>query len=66
MTAETVGQLGLGVIGRLYAGHLVRKHGNVVVYDIAPERMQEFVALGATAATSPALIGSPPLTGASR
>ena len=58
MTAEAVGQLGLGVIGRLSAGHLVRKHGSVVVYDIVPERMQEFVALGATAATSPRDLGS--------
>lgn len=58
MTAEAVGQLGLGVIGRLYAGHLVRKHGSVVVYDIVPERMQEFVALGAMAATSPRDLGA--------
>ena len=58
MTAEPVGQLGLGVIGRLYAGHLVRQGRSVVVYDIAPERMQALVALGATAATSPRDLGS--------
>ncbi len=58
MSVEPVGQLGLGVIGRLYAGHLVRRGRTVVVYDIVPERMRELVALGATTATSPRDLGS--------
>ncbi len=47
--SECIGQLGLGVIGRLYAGHLIAKHGNVVVYDIVPERIAEAVEAGAVA-----------------
>jgi 3-hydroxyisobutyrate dehydrogenase-like beta-hydroxyacid dehydrogenase len=58
MVADTVGQLGLGVIGRLYAGHLLRKRGGVTVYDIVPERVAELVALGAVAASSPRDLGA--------
>ena len=59
MTTGTIGQLGLGVIGCLYAGHLVRKHGGeVVVYDIVSERVATVVALGAAPARSPRDLGS--------
>ena len=54
---ETIGQLGLGVIGRLYAGHLIAKHGDVVVCDILPERMAQAVAAGATGVNSPRELG---------
>ncbi|MFI5255151.1 MAG: NAD(P)-dependent oxidoreductase [Candidatus Limnocylindrales bacterium] len=58
MTTGMLGQLGLGVIGRHYAEHLVRRHGDLAVYDIVPERVADLVALGATAATSPCDLGS--------
>ena len=58
MTASTIGQLGLGVIGRLYAGHLLDKHGDVAVYDVVPERVADLVARGATAASSAADLGA--------
>lgn len=58
MATGTIGQLGLGVIGRLYAGHLLRKHGDVAVFDIVPERVAELDAAGATTAASPRDLGS--------
>lgn len=54
----TVGQLGLGVIGRLYAGHLLAKRGHVVVHDLVPERVAQLVASGATGVGSPRDLGS--------
>jgi 3-hydroxyisobutyrate dehydrogenase-like beta-hydroxyacid dehydrogenase len=54
---ETIGQLGLGVIGRLYAGHLIARHGNVVVFDIVPERAAEAVGAGATGVGSARELG---------
>ena len=56
-SSEAIGQLGLGVIGRLYAGHLIAKHGDVVVYDIMPERVAEVVAEGAVGVGSPRELG---------
>ena len=58
MTASPIGQLGLGVIGRLYAGHLVRRHGDVVVFDIVSARMEPLLTLGATAARSARDLGT--------
>ena len=56
-SSEAIGQLGLGVIGRLYAGHLIAKHGDVAVYDIVPERVAEMVAAGAAGVGSARELG---------
>jgi 3-hydroxyisobutyrate dehydrogenase-like beta-hydroxyacid dehydrogenase len=53
-----VGQLGLGVIGSLYAQHLLRARGQVVVYDISAETVEHAVAAGARAASSPRELGA--------
>jgi 3-hydroxyisobutyrate dehydrogenase-like beta-hydroxyacid dehydrogenase len=55
--SDTVGQLGLGVIGRLYAGHLIAKHGDAVVFDIVPARVAEVVAAGAVGVGSARELG---------
>jgi 3-hydroxyisobutyrate dehydrogenase-like beta-hydroxyacid dehydrogenase len=52
-----IGQLGLGVIGHLYAGHLLRKRGDVVVFDIVSERVVELVAEGASGVGSARELG---------
>jgi 3-hydroxyisobutyrate dehydrogenase-like beta-hydroxyacid dehydrogenase len=52
MATERIGLVGLGVIGQLYAGHLIAARGALVAYDLVPERLQAAVGLGATAATS--------------
>ena len=49
---DAIGLVGLGVIGQLYAGHLIRAQGALVAYDLDPAHVQAAVALGATAATS--------------
>ena len=49
---DAIGLVGLGVIGQLYAGHLVRARGALVAYDLDPAHLQAAVDLGATAATS--------------
>jgi 3-hydroxyisobutyrate dehydrogenase-like beta-hydroxyacid dehydrogenase len=52
MSEEHLGQVGLGVIGQLYAGHLIDARGALVVHDLVPERVRQAVGLGATAAAS--------------
>jgi 3-hydroxyisobutyrate dehydrogenase-like beta-hydroxyacid dehydrogenase len=52
MEALRIGQVGLGAIGQIYAGHLVRAFGRLHVYDIAAERLAEAVSRGAIAAGS--------------
>lgn len=54
MTSQTIGQIGLGAIGAIYADHLIRAHGNLFVYDVDEKRIQRTVEAGATAAASPA------------
>ncbi len=54
MTDFRLGQLGLGVIGRIYAGHLLRRSGHLVVYDLRPDRVHELAAAGAVPAETPA------------
>jgi 3-hydroxyisobutyrate dehydrogenase-like beta-hydroxyacid dehydrogenase len=48
-----LGLVGLGAIGQIYAGHLVRANKQLFVFDRIPERMQEAEALGATPMISP-------------
>lgn len=55
--SEPIGQLGLGVIGRLYAGHLITRHGEVLAFDIVPERVAEAVAAGAIGVDSARELG---------
>jgi len=53
----TIGQIGLGVLGQLFAGHLL-KAGPLLVFDVAPDRVAEAVARGATPRTSAAEVAS--------
>lgn len=50
----TVGFIGLGIMGRPMARNVLAAGFQLVVYDLMPEPVQELVAAGATAATSPA------------
>ena len=52
--AETVGFVGLGVMGRPMAKHIAAKGHAVVVYNRSRPAIDELVAAGATAADSPA------------
>ena len=52
--AETVGFVGLGVMGRPMAKHIAAKGHAVVVFNRSRPAMDELVAAGATAADSPA------------
>lgn len=52
--ANTIGIVGVGVMGGGIAANLLKGGANLVVYDLSPERVQHFVGLGATAATGPA------------
>ena len=52
--AETVGFVGLGVMGRPMAKHIAAKGYGVVVYNRSRPAIDELVAAGATAADSPA------------
>ena len=49
---DAIGLVGLGVIGQLYAGHLVRARGALVAYDLDPDHLQAGADIGATAAAS--------------
>lgn len=50
---ETVGFIGLGIMGKPMARNLMRAGYDLIVLDIDPCAMEEFVAAGATAARSP-------------
>lgn len=52
--SETVGFIGLGVMGRPMAKHILARGHNVVVFNRSRASVDELVAAGATAATSPA------------
>jgi 2-hydroxy-3-oxopropionate reductase len=49
----TLGFIGLGIMGRPMAGHLLRAGHTVHVYDLLPEGVQALAAQGAVACTSP-------------
>lgn len=51
---ETLGIVGVGVMGGGIAANLLKGGANLVVYDIDPARVQHFASLGAYAASSPA------------
>jgi len=52
LAVQTTGLIGLGVIGQLYAEHLVRAKGALWVHDTVPERAAAASAIGATIAGS--------------
>jgi len=52
--AETIGFIGLGVMGKPMAGHLLKAGYRLVVHNRSRGAVDELVAAGATAATSPA------------
>ena len=41
-----VGQIGIGTIGSLYAEHIIKAGHMLTVYDVVPERVAPFAALG--------------------
>lgn len=47
-----LGLVGLGAIGQLYAGHLMRANGQLFVYDQLRERIEPAIQLGATGVNS--------------
>src|SRR5687768_14695645 len=51
---ETVGFIGLGVMGRPMAKHVMANGYRLIVHSRSPQPVEELVAAGATAATSPA------------
>lgn len=51
---ETLGFIGLGIMGKPMAKNLLDAGYGLVVYDIIPEPVSELVAMGAEAADSPA------------
>jgi 3-hydroxyisobutyrate dehydrogenase-like beta-hydroxyacid dehydrogenase len=57
MAEGVLGQVGLGVIGQLYVGHLLKAHGPLHVFDIASERVADAVRQGATASPSARSLG---------
>src|SRR5262245_47573233 len=48
-----LGQIGLGTLGRIFAGHLLKSNGRLVVYDRNQDCMDRAAKLGATPAASP-------------
>jgi 2-hydroxy-3-oxopropionate reductase len=52
--SETLGFIGLGIMGKPMAKNLLRAGYNLVVYDINKTAVEELVSLGAKAAISPA------------
>ena len=53
---ETIGFIGLGNMGTHMGQNLIKGGYNLVVYDMYPEAMDPFTALGATAVTTPRLV----------
>jgi 2-hydroxy-3-oxopropionate reductase len=53
MTKPTIGFIGLGIMGRPMAGHLLNAGYSLVVMDKNPVPVNELIALGAKAAASP-------------
>src|SRR5436190_15186504 len=51
---ETIGFIGLGLMGRPMATNLIQAGHALVVYSRSPQPVDALVALGATRATSPA------------
>src|SRR5262245_34173766 len=52
--SETIGFIGLGLMGRPMATNLLKAGHSLVVHSRSPQPVDELVGLGATRATSPA------------
>ena len=52
MEQRKLGLIGLGAIGQIYAGHLLKANSTLVVFDAVAEKMQQVAAQGATPAAS--------------
>ena len=52
MAKETIGFIGLGIMGTPMSTHLLNAGHPVVVFDIVPDAVQALVSLGAKAGTS--------------
>ena len=52
MDLQTIGFIGLGIMGTPMAGHLLKGGHKVICYDVMPASIERAVALGATAGTS--------------
>ena len=50
---ETIGFIGLGIMGNPMAKNVMKAGYNLIVYDILPEPVNELKAVGAGAASSP-------------
>jgi len=53
LSSQTVGLVGLGIMGSAMAPNLLAAGFQVVGFDVSPERMKAFVAAGGTPAASP-------------
>ena len=53
-----LGQIGLGHIGKIYAGHLLKANGQLVVFDAQREHVGALEQNGATVANSPQEVAS--------
>jgi len=56
--SERIGFIGLGIMGAGMASNLIEKGHDVVVWNRTGSRMEPLIAAGATAAASPAEVGS--------
>lgn len=56
--AETLGFIGLGIMGRPMAKNLMKEGYGLVVLDVNPAPVEELVGMGATAAKTPAEVAS--------
>jgi 2-hydroxy-3-oxopropionate reductase len=54
MEKETIGFVGLGIMGLPMAGHLLKAGHKVVGYDVVPASLQRFTELGGETASSAA------------
>ena len=55
--SKRVGVIGLGAMGAPMADQILRKHGQVTVFDVVPAAVQKLAAAGAKAAVSPKDVG---------
>src|SRR5437773_418266 len=55
--SKRVGVIGLGAMGAPMAEQILRKHGQVTVFDIDPAAAQKLASAGAKVASSPKAVG---------
>jgi 3-hydroxyisobutyrate dehydrogenase-like beta-hydroxyacid dehydrogenase len=58
MSMQTIGQIGLGAIGTIYAGHLLRAEKTLVVYDADASHVKIVEQQGAIVADSPSTLAA--------